>query len=395
MKLALEKDYTVASAREQTSPKSLLDTLRKTVPSAAGLVVTTLPRGDLQVIQPSNVSDGLLKAYARGFHAEDTLSWQTIVRHQPVRLQDAWTDNELSQTAYAHEWLKPQGLTHVVSVPVSSLVLAGYPGVVHLCRTADQGDFTAAELQKLTEAVADHEQRADKSRGKRPGKGGAIERPPVRFSIVDGSLKPKLPPGQWDSLDERLRNQIVEVARRRSGQVNGQSNQADRMLLPDSHGDNWTFRVVTHKRYPALGDGVFNFFCLQPDANEWGVVRPSDLNADQELARLVPALKFMQEHFAAGPTLVDIAKTVQLSPFHFHRRFTELLGLTPKQFLLECQINQAKSDLLAREKELAQIAKDCGFAHQSHFTSRFKQATGLTPTRWRRMATERYQASDN
>ena len=27
-----------------------------------------------------------------------------------------------------------------------------------------------------------------------------------------------------------------------------------------------------------------------------------------------------------------------------------------------------------------------GPPHQSHFTSRFKQATGLTPTRWRRFA---------
>jgi AraC family transcriptional regulator len=44
--------------------------------------------------------------------------------------------------------------------------------------------------------------------------------------------------------------------------------------------------------------------------------------------------------------------------------------------------------LLAREKDLIDIAADCGFAHQSHFTSRFKQATGLTPTKWRRQATK-------
>ena len=31
--------------------------------------------------------------------------------------------------------------------------------------------------------------------------------------------------------------------------------------------------------------------------------------------------------------------------------------------------------------EIFRIARDCGFAHQSHFTSRFKQASGLTPTR--------------
>jgi AraC family transcriptional regulator len=97
-------------------------------------------------------------------------------------------------------------------------------------------------------------------------------------------------------------------------------------------------------------------------------------------------MKFMQQEYHRGPTLTEIAKTVHLSPFHFHRRFTELFGLTPKHFLLECQIHDAKTELLSGEKELAKIASDCGFAHQSHFTSRFKQATGLTPTRWRRMA---------
>ena len=42
-----------------------------------------------------------------------------------------------------------------------------------------------------------------------------------------------------------------------------------------------------------------------------------------------------------------------------------------------------------------QIAKDCGFAHQSHFTSRFKQAAGITPTRWRNKAHARQAASEN
>ncbi len=65
------------------------------------------------------------------------------------------------------------------------------------------------------------------------------------------------------------------------------------------------------------------------------------------------------------------------------------MGLTPKHFLLECQIQEAKTELVTRNKPLPQLATDCGFAHQSHFTSRFKQATGLTPTRWRRLAAER------
>src|SRR5439155_21108548 len=104
--------------------------------------------------------------------------------------------------------------------------------------------------------------------------------------------------------------------------------------------------------------------------------------------RLIPAMRFMEEHFSRAPTLGEIARTVHLSPFHFHRHFTELLGITPKHFMLDCQIAKAKRELLAGDIDLAQIAVDCGFAHQSHFTSRFKQAAGLTPTRWRRMPTE-------
>ena len=149
---------------------------------------------------------------------------------------------------------------------------------------------------------------------------------------------------------------------------------------------------MTYKTYPAIGDGPYVLFCMQPNCAEWGAVRPTDFAADAELSRLVPALKFMQAEFHRSPTLGEIAKTVHLSPFHFHRRFAELLGLTPKHYLLECQITEAKLQLLARKKELAQIATDCGFAHQSHFTSRFKQATGLTPTRWRRLATEAHRS---
>jgi AraC-like DNA-binding protein len=395
-----------ASGREALSARQILEQFRKAIGgSARGLLITVAPRAGLQIMQPANVSEALTKAYAREFHAEDRLTWQTILRGKPTRLDDAWSGKELDATPYAQEWLKPNELVHVIALPLQSPVFDGYPGVVHLGRSADEGNFTNADVAKLSEVAAGLDKRFAAARGGsrgtgRPGKRGgnaglALSRPTVRFVLLDSQLKPRTPGGTWSDLDDRLQNQIVDQGRRRLNQVSGEGVFVDRVLLPDSHGDSWPFRVVTYKKYPALGDGAHSIFCLQPDCNEWGAVRPADFQADAELARLLPALKFMQGEFAKGPTLVDIAKQVQLSPFHFHRRFTELLGLTPKQYLLDCQIHQAKADLLARDKELVQIAKECGFAHQSHFTSRFKQATGLTPTRWRRMATAKLQAMEN
>ena len=96
---------------------------------------------------------------------------------------------------------------------------------------------------------------------------------------------------------------MTDHAKRLVQGLNGHGTAGDRIQFPDSHGDHWAFRVVAYKRYPALGEGSFTFFCLQPDCCEWGVVKPADFQADPELSRLIPALKFMQKEFRRGPGL--------------------------------------------------------------------------------------------
>jgi len=41
--------------------------------------------------------------------------------------------------------------------------------------------------------------------------------------------------------------------KRRMHQINGHGALADRVQLPDSHGDVWVYRLVTYRRFPALG----------------------------------------------------------------------------------------------------------------------------------------------
>ncbi len=206
-----------------------------------------------------------------------------------------------------------------------------------------------------------------------------------RQIVIGANLKPIIADG-LALLDQRISDQIHADARHRLQHLGSQSMTSDRLALSDSTGQLRNFRAVAYKNYPALGEGAVVFYGALPGFCEWSSLRSADVSADPELARLVPAIQFMTEHFRRGPTLGEIAKHVHLSPFHFHRRFTELLGITPKHFLLECQIFQAKRMLYGRDTELADIAKFCGFAHQSHFTSRFKQFSGLTPTRWRKWA---------
>ena len=398
-KLSLLKTHARKSADVQPSKtarnegqqyKQIADVLQDAVGGAVSVIVTTLPRGSLQIAQPAKVSESLLKGYQRELHLEDRLTWQAIMTGKPVTSADVFDDN----ARYVRELMTPLGFAHAAAAPLESPVLEFYPGAVHAYRTAEEGPFSAEQLRKLSAAAKEIDDIVEKSRVAR--RGGPAERslsltprPDARIFAYNEKGEQLLASDEYEKLDGRLRELMVDQAKARMNKLNGQLVYADRLQLPDSRGDLWTFRVIVYTRYPAIGeDGPIAIFCLQPSAAEWAVVRPTDLQADVELARLVPALKFMRQEFHRGPTLGEISKQVHLSPFHFHRRFAELLGLTPKHYLLECQIQEAKSQLLARRKELAQIATDCGFAHQSHFTSRFKQATGLTPTRWRRLAVQ-------
>ena len=393
---ALHQDFSAALNSfdgDTASYRRVFDAIAQQIPFAQSLLVSTFPRGGSQILQPSHVPDGFLRAYSKGLFVQDGPTWQAVLRETPVTGKECMSSGALESSIYFKRLMEPNGLAHVAAVRVPGPVLKGYPGAIHLYRKTGEAAFTADEMKKLGHLAAQLSPVIESTRSNRTqhscGAPAPWEHNDIhRQFIFDRhgrqlSLYAKKP-----ALDDQLKQEIKKLVSGRLGSVNGQAFQSDRVDLIDSNGELWAFRTVVHNEFPALGDGPYVFLCIQPAACEWNAVRASDFQADSEVSRLVPALKFMQAEFRRVPTLNEIASKSHLSPFHFHRRFTELLGMTPKFFLLSCQITLAKRMLIERKVVLADIAAECGFAHQSHFTSRFKQASGLTPTRWRRFATD-------
>ena len=371
---------------EQFNHRQLLDALRRAVSYAEAFVVSTVLRGTLQIIQPQRLSDSILRTYDRSGQWVDTITWRAIRSGKPevVNVTDAG--------AYAPAFMEPMSLAHVVVIPLSGPLLAGYPGALHLYRSAEDGPFKDAEIESLVELAARYDDIAVHVRVERqPGvERSILQDNSLRFAIFDEKGYPIAfnTPVKFDDVTMSRMGQMAldRMSHKRAPET--PDVEGDRVLIPDNDGDSVTYRAVTFHNYPALGEGRFVGYFATPRPLELASLRSTDVAADPELARLVPALKYMFTEYRNSPDLRDTAKQVHLSPFHFHRRFSELVGLTPKHFMLDCQIADAKKDLLLGEKDLATIAAEGGFAHQSHFTSRFKQATGLTPTRWRRMAME-------
>ena len=73
-----------------------------------------------------------------------------------------------------------------------------------------------------------------------------------------------------------------------------------------------------------------------------------------------------------------------MSVSQFGRAFKKATGLTPHRWLVQRRLEQAMDLLLGSNLPLAEIALDCGFSEQSHFTRTFTRLVGTSPGEWRR-----------
>lgn len=100
--------------------------------------------------------------------------------------------------------------------------------------------------------------------------------------------------------------------------------------------------------------------------------------------KLRRVLEYIDARLDRAITLQELAAVAQLNVFHFIRAFKYSTGASPHQFVVAKRIELARSMLNTTELPVAQVALECGFSNQSHFTAAFHRATGLTPAHFRR-----------
>jgi AraC-like DNA-binding protein len=80
----------------------------------------------------------------------------------------------------------------------------------------------------------------------------------------------------------------------------------------------------------------------------------------------------------------DLAALAKLSCFHFCRVFRGSFGETPHGYLMRRRVERAQGLLLTTNASLREIAAECGYADQAHFTKLFHRFVGESPGAWRR-----------
>ncbi|WP_410012268.1 bifunctional DNA-binding transcriptional regulator/O6-methylguanine-DNA methyltransferase Ada [Sodalis sp. C49] len=82
------------------------------------------------------------------------------------------------------------------------------------------------------------------------------------------------------------------------------------------------------------------------------------------------------------PTLAELAQQAALSPFHFHRLFKSVTGLTPKAYAV-ARRNQRVRQRLAGDASVTDAVLESGFNSQGRFYAGADALLGMTPTAYR------------
>jgi AraC-like DNA-binding protein len=105
---------------------------------------------------------------------------------------------------------------------------------------------------------------------------------------------------------------------------------------------------------------------------------------DEGFRRICRARDLLRDERHSSLSIADLARHVQISPFHFIRQFEALFGVTPHQFRIESRLDRAKMLLAAGTHSVTDVCMEVGFSSLGSFSAQFTERVGEPPSAYRR-----------
>lgn len=104
----------------------------------------------------------------------------------------------------------------------------------------------------------------------------------------------------------------------------------------------------------------------------------------QSYQRLLQAIKYIDTNFKGNITLDEIAQKVGYSRCYFSSIFKKCMGMSIWDYICIKRIEEAVTQIKTTEKNISDIALDCGFNTPVNFNKLFKKYTNVTPIFFRK-----------
>lgn len=107
----------------------------------------------------------------------------------------------------------------------------------------------------------------------------------------------------------------------------------------------------------------------------------STLDYPDELQRMVA---YVNNGFHLLPTVSDLADLIGRSRSHVLKVFRKNLGVSPKSYIIDCQMKEARELLLSTTLPIAEVGQSVGLNDPYHFSKLFRRYVGIAPSEFRR-----------
>ncbi|SIQ84194.1 helix-turn-helix domain-containing protein [Pontibacter lucknowensis] len=99
--------------------------------------------------------------------------------------------------------------------------------------------------------------------------------------------------------------------------------------------------------------------------------------------------ELLHDRYPDTLSLKTLAAEVNIHPVHLSRDFPKYFHCSLGDYIRKVRTQKSFSLFYDKERSLTEIALQCGFSDQSHFTRSFKALNGLTPSAFRKIMLER------
>lgn len=100
----------------------------------------------------------------------------------------------------------------------------------------------------------------------------------------------------------------------------------------------------------------------------------------EELVRLIA---HVDKGYHLAPTVSDLATIIGRSRSHVLKLFNAHMGISPKSYIIDKQLQEARELLLSTTMSIAEVGQSVGLHDPYHFSKRFRKYVGISPSKYR------------